>query len=150
MIGLTVGGIRGGRDDGFAVFEGDLAEVGGFLRIGAGFEVGLLEEIAPAGIAVLGVLTGLQVVESGLSGLESFGDFDDSAGLVGADVMPDDGVGGFGFFAGQRYSISPEQLESDWEVVPAGWLSLRARCDIESGRFRAASRSLLASLWAPW
>lgn len=61
---------------------------------GSGLNSSLLDEIAPAGMAVFGRLAGFVILSRGLCGALAPGNLDHATGLVGSNVVPDDGVGG--------------------------------------------------------
>jgi len=77
---------------GFAEFEAGLARARGLGGIHAGFEFSLLEEVAPAFVAVGGTLSLFEILQREFRFLLAADNSDDSGRIVGSDVMQNDGV----------------------------------------------------------
>lgn len=90
---------------GFANLQVSLAAVGGFDGIHAGPEFGFFQEVAPAFMGVGRGLTILVFAHGGFCVLAAVDHLDHSGGLVGTDVVADEGVGRSGFVAGQSGSV---------------------------------------------
>ena len=74
----------------------------GFFGVGSGFQVGFLEEIAPALVAILRALSIFQFSDGCLCVLPALDDLDDSCGPVGPNVVANYDVGSIRFVACQR------------------------------------------------
>ena len=88
---------------GFSIFEIHLAEIGGLFGVHSGLQVGLFREVAPARMAVFCALARLEMLHFELGVVPALYNSDDSPGLIGPDVVADDGKRSFGFVAGQRH-----------------------------------------------
>lgn len=77
-----------------------------FSRICPSFKVGFIDEVAPALMAVRGVLTVLKLLQFCLCVVLATDDSNHSGGPVGTDVIADDGVGRCEIVAFQRESVS--------------------------------------------
>jgi len=76
----------------FTAFEFGLTAVSRFDRIGPGLDFTLLQKIAPAGVAVFGTLACFEFLYRDLGRLLAADNLDYTSGLIGADVVADDGV----------------------------------------------------------
>jgi len=76
--------------------------LGCFGGVGSRLEIGFLDEVAPAFVAVGGVLRILELVQLRFRVLLAPDHRDHASGKVGADVMPDDGVRRGEFVACQK------------------------------------------------
>jgi len=74
------------------LFQFRLALMRGLGRVGTGLDPSLLDEVSPTGVAVFGGLAALVLLGSGLCGILTPRDLNYSSGLVGANVVADDGV----------------------------------------------------------
>ena len=88
---------------GFSNFEIHLADMGCLLGIHSGLQVGFLQKVAPARVTVFGALASLEVLDLELGVVPSLDDGYDSPGLIGPNVVADDGKRSFGFVARQRH-----------------------------------------------
>jgi hypothetical protein len=77
----------------------------GLGGIGSSLEFSLLDEITPAFVAVGRTLAFFELLLCHFGVLLAFDDFDYARGLIGSDVMADDGIDCDGFFACQRGSV---------------------------------------------
>ena len=80
-----------------AAFEFFLAMLGGFGGAGSGLDPGFFDEVSPAGVAVFGGLRVLVFLGGGFRALLAPRDLNDASGLVGTNVVADDGVSGRSF-----------------------------------------------------
>lgn len=90
---------------GFAHLQVPLAEVRGFGGIHSGFKFGLFQEVSPAFVSVGRALAFLELFHGRFGVLSAVDHLDHASGFVGADVVPDEGVGSSGFVAGQMFSV---------------------------------------------
>ena len=98
---------------GLASFELRLAKLSGLFGAGSGFEFGLFAEITPARLALFHALAVFVLLGRRLRVLFAFDNGCDSAGFIGANVVADDCVRGFEFFAGQTGSGMQLVLRED-------------------------------------
>jgi hypothetical protein len=101
-IGLSM--IRVLERSGFTYFQLCLAEIGRFGGIGSGLDAAPFDKVSPAFVVIGRILGFLEVKQTRLGVLFSPDNYNHSVGPVGADVMPDDGVGCVEFVACQRES----------------------------------------------
>jgi hypothetical protein len=107
----------------FAGFEVRLPPARGFGRAGAGLDLGLLRKIAPAGVAVFRALAHFVLLHRGLGIALAPDDLDHSPGLVGPDVVTDDGVGESRLVARQEDPRVQSKLRALWRTCLARGLS---------------------------
>lgn len=89
---------------GLASFQFRLAQLGGLLGAGSGFEFGLLAEISPACLALFHALAALVLLCRCFRVLLTLDHSRHATGLIGADVVTDYRVGSSKFFAVQTVS----------------------------------------------
>src|SRR5206468_2159670 len=82
-----------------AAFQVGLAAMRGSDGAGAGLDLCLFREIAPAGVAVFRALAVLVLLHGGLGAVLAADNLDHAAGFISADVVADDGIGKIGFVA---------------------------------------------------
>src|SRR5450755_129314 len=82
-----------------AGLEVGLAAVGSVDGAGAGLDLGLFRKIAPAGVTVFRALAVFVLLYGGLGTVLAADNLDHASGLIGADVVADDGVGKTGLVA---------------------------------------------------
>ena len=87
----------------FANFQLHLPQVGGLGRIHSCLQVGLLYKVAPAGMTIFRALPGFEMLHPDLGIVLALDHQHHSPGLVGPDVVANDGVGSLGFFACQKF-----------------------------------------------
>jgi hypothetical protein len=90
---------------GFANLQIPLPEVGGFGGVHSGPEFGFFEEVTPAFVAVGRALAFPELLHGRFGVLATVDHLDDARGLVGPDVMADEGVGSSGIVASQKFSV---------------------------------------------
>jgi hypothetical protein len=108
-----------------------LAAMGGFDRVGAGLDLGLLREITPARVAIFRTLAVFVLFYGRLGVVFSADDLNHPAGLICPNVMADNGVGKCGFIARrQRPPVcgrSPSRGKQKWPVEVPALLIIRLR-----------------------
>lgn len=76
---------------GFSNFEIHLADMGCLFGIHSGLQVGFLQKVAPARVAVFRALTSLEALDFEFGVVPSLDNGRDSPGLIGPDVVTDNG-----------------------------------------------------------
>lgn len=90
---------------GLSNFQFHLTKVGGFLRVGSGHQFALFQKVAPAQLPVFRALTNFELPHGRFRILPALDHPYDSTGLIGPDVVADNGVTGSGFVACQKRSF---------------------------------------------
>jgi hypothetical protein len=99
-------GIREGWGFRFPNFQTSLAEVGSFLRVHARLKVRFFQKVAPTGVPVFRALCPFELDNRGLSLIFSPNHGHDTAGLIGSDIVSNNGVGSFGVVPRQRHTTN--------------------------------------------
>jgi hypothetical protein len=76
--------------------------MGGLLGTHSSLQAGFLHKVAPARVTVFRTLTGLEVLDFQFCVVLSLDDGYDSRGLIGPNVVADDGKASFGLVTCQR------------------------------------------------